>query len=158
MKLTIFAATGGTGRQVLEQAVAAGHEVTAVARNPRKLHAQVRTVTADFLAPDPAALRSAVEGADAVLSGLGPRNSTEYGITSKGPWPSESPQPPPWHWILCSERNQPDREDETRPLSRPGLLSGGVATRPAPTARPRGLLPRRRAQPASTVYAKGSAR
>lgn len=84
MKLTIFAATGGTGLQVLEQAVAAGHEVTAVARNPRKLPAQVRTVTADFTAPDPAALRSAVEGADAALSGLGPRNSTEYGITSRG--------------------------------------------------------------------------
>ncbi|HEY0692593.1 MAG TPA: hypothetical protein VGD71_26590 [Kribbella sp.] len=32
MKLTIFAATGGTGRQVLEQAVAAGDEVTAVVK------------------------------------------------------------------------------------------------------------------------------
>jgi putative NADH-flavin reductase len=30
MKLTIFAATGGTGRQVLEQAVAASNEVTAL--------------------------------------------------------------------------------------------------------------------------------
>ena len=37
MKLTIFAATGGVGRQLLEQAVAAGHDVTAVARNPSKL-------------------------------------------------------------------------------------------------------------------------
>ena len=36
MKLTIFAATGGIGRQALEQAVAAGHDVTAVARNPRR--------------------------------------------------------------------------------------------------------------------------
>jgi uncharacterized protein YbjT (DUF2867 family) len=34
MKLTIFAATGGVGRQLLEQAVADGHDVTAVARNP----------------------------------------------------------------------------------------------------------------------------
>jgi putative NADH-flavin reductase len=34
MKLTIFAATGGVGRQALEQAVAAGHDVTAV-RPPR---------------------------------------------------------------------------------------------------------------------------
>ena len=32
MKLTIFAATGGIGRQALEQAVAAGHDVTAVVR------------------------------------------------------------------------------------------------------------------------------
>ena len=35
MKLTIFAATGGIGRQILEQAVDAGHDVTAVVRNPR---------------------------------------------------------------------------------------------------------------------------
>jgi len=32
MKITIAAATGGIGRQALEQAVAAGHDVTAVVR------------------------------------------------------------------------------------------------------------------------------
>src|ERR1022692_3004947 len=37
MKLTIFAATGGIGRQILEQAVGAGHDITAVVRNPQKL-------------------------------------------------------------------------------------------------------------------------
>jgi putative NADH-flavin reductase len=37
MKLTIVAATGGVGRELLEQAVAAGHDVTAVVRNPAKL-------------------------------------------------------------------------------------------------------------------------
>jgi len=55
MKLTIFAATGGIGRQVLEQAVGAGHDVTAVVRNPQKLPGelsrQVRVVTADLAAP-----------------------------------------------------------------------------------------------------------
>jgi putative NADH-flavin reductase len=84
MKLTIFAATGGIGRQLLEQAVAAGHDVTAVVRNPGKLSAQVRVVTADLAAPDPAALESAVAGADAVLSGLGPRSISETGIASRG--------------------------------------------------------------------------
>jgi putative NADH-flavin reductase len=88
MKLTIFAATGGIGRQILEQAVEAGHDVTAVVRNPQKLPGelsrQVRVVTADLAAPDPAALRSAVEGADAVLSGLGPRSATEAGIATEG--------------------------------------------------------------------------
>ena len=34
MKLTIFAATGGIGRHALNRALAAGHDVTAVARNP----------------------------------------------------------------------------------------------------------------------------
>ncbi len=84
MKLTIFAATGGIGRQVLEQAVAAGHDVTAVVRNPKTLSGEVRVVRADLTAPDPAALKSAVEGADAVLSGLGPRSQSEAGIASLG--------------------------------------------------------------------------
>jgi putative NADH-flavin reductase len=84
MKLTIFAATGGIGRQVLEQAVAAGHDVTAVVRNPNRLSGEVRVVTADLAAPDPAALESAVEGADAVLSGLGPRSASDAGIAWQG--------------------------------------------------------------------------
>src|SRR5215217_798936 len=85
MKLTIFAATGGIGRQALEQAVAAGHDVTAVVRNPNKLSGEaVRIVTADLAAADPAALESAVVGADAVLSGLGPRSTSETGIASQG--------------------------------------------------------------------------
>jgi putative NADH-flavin reductase len=84
MKLTIFAATGGIGRQVLEQAVAAGHDVTAVVRNPKKLPGDARTVMADLAVPDPAALESAVGGADAVLSGLGPRSNAEAGIASRG--------------------------------------------------------------------------
>ena len=84
MKLTIFAATGGIGRQVLEQAAAAGHDVTAVVRNPKKLSGGVRIVTADLTAADPAVLESAVDSADAVLSGLGPRSNSEAGIASQG--------------------------------------------------------------------------
>jgi putative NADH-flavin reductase len=84
MKLTIFAATGGIGRQLLEQALAAGHDVTAVARNPRALPTRVRAVAADLGAPDPAVLESAVAGADAVLSGLGPRTRSDAGIASRG--------------------------------------------------------------------------
>jgi putative NADH-flavin reductase len=84
MKLTIIAATGGVGAELLEQAVAAGHDVTAVVRNPAKLSRQVRTVTADMTAPDPAALESAMAGADAVLSGLGPHSNSDAGIASQG--------------------------------------------------------------------------
>jgi putative NADH-flavin reductase len=84
LKLTIFGATGGIGRQLVEQALAAGHKVTAVVRNPNKLSNKVRVVKADLAAPDPAALQSAVEGADAVLSGLGPRPVSEVGIASEG--------------------------------------------------------------------------
>jgi len=84
MKLTIFAATGGIGRQALAQAIAAGHDVTAVVRNPGRLPGETRIVAADLAAPDPAALRTAIGGADAVLSGLGPRPLSEAGITSWG--------------------------------------------------------------------------
>src|SRR3989475_8671277 len=84
MKLTIFAATGGIGRQVLEQAVAAGDDVTAVVRNPKNLSAKLRVVTAGLAAADPAAPASAAAGADAVISALGPRSSAEAGVAWQG--------------------------------------------------------------------------
>lgn len=84
MRITILAATGGVGRQALQQATAAGHDVTAVVRNPGTLAADVRTVTADLAEADPAALKSALDGADAVLSCVGPRRKEEHGIVSHG--------------------------------------------------------------------------
>jgi putative NADH-flavin reductase len=85
VRLAIVGATGGIGSRLLVQAVAAGHEVTAVVRNPKRLpDAPVRVVTDDLAAADPASLRSAVDGADAVLSGLGARSAAEAGIASRG--------------------------------------------------------------------------
>jgi putative NADH-flavin reductase len=85
MKLTIVAATGGIGRQLLEQAVAAGHDVTAVVRSPRNLPpVPARIVTADLAAADPKVLQPALDGADAVLSGLGARSNAEAGIAWRG--------------------------------------------------------------------------
>ena len=87
MKLAIFAATGGIGGQLLQQAVAAGHDVTAVARSPEKLPPSrngVRVVQADLARPEPGRLESAVAGADAVLSGLGPRPMADAGVAAHG--------------------------------------------------------------------------
>ena len=84
MSLTVVAATGGIGRQILEQAVAAGHEVTAVVRNPKKLSRQVRFITADLASPDPAALEAGIKGADAVVSALGPVSLSDAGVTCPG--------------------------------------------------------------------------
>ncbi|MFR9778575.1 NAD(P)-dependent oxidoreductase [Micromonospora sp. MS34] len=85
MKLTIFGASGGIGRHLVDQALAAGHDVTAVVRDPARLPGTTaRVVTADLAAADPAALRNAVDGADAVLSGLGARSAADAGITSRG--------------------------------------------------------------------------
>jgi putative NADH-flavin reductase len=85
MRLTIVAATGGIGSQLLHQALAAGHEVTAVVRDPRRLpDVPVRVVADDLAAPDPARLVAALEGADAVLSGLGARSGAQAGVASRG--------------------------------------------------------------------------
>lgn len=84
MKLTIVAATGGIGRQILEQARAAGHDVTAVVRNPRKLSGGVRSVTADLATASAFELVPAMTGADAVLSGLGATSNSEAGVARRG--------------------------------------------------------------------------
>jgi putative NADH-flavin reductase len=77
MKLTIFGATGATGTLLTGQALAAGHDVTAVVRDPARLaipaHPRLRTVTADVM--DPASIIPAIAGADAVISAVGPRGT-----------------------------------------------------------------------------------
>jgi putative NADH-flavin reductase len=77
MQLTIFGATGGTGCSLTEQALAAGHEVIAVVRDPARLtvppHPRLRTVAADVMDPD--SIAPAVADADAVLTAVGPRGT-----------------------------------------------------------------------------------
>jgi putative NADH-flavin reductase len=84
LKLTIFAATGGIGREIVTQAVTAGHDITVVVRNPSKLSAAVLSVTADLATTDPVALEPTIAGADAVLSGLGARSSSDAGVAWRG--------------------------------------------------------------------------
>lgn len=71
MRLALFGATGGTGRQVLAQALAAGHSVTALVRDPARLPEQagLTRIIGDVL--DPEATRRCVEGADAAICVLG---------------------------------------------------------------------------------------
>ena len=52
MKLTITAAAGGAGRELPARPLAAGHDITAVARNPGKLSRQVRAITTDLAAAE----------------------------------------------------------------------------------------------------------
>lgn len=90
MRLTVFGATGGIGREIVRQGLAAGHEVTAVVRDPSRLGVTVaddgrpgrlEVVTVARL-DDPEALRPAVAGRNAVLSALGPRTRKQVGIAS----------------------------------------------------------------------------
>ena len=73
MKLLIFGSTGGTGRELLTQALDQGHQVVAFARNPSKIgditSANLRVIRGDVL--DSAAVESAVAGQEAVLSTIG---------------------------------------------------------------------------------------
>ncbi|MFG2195384.1 NAD(P)-dependent oxidoreductase [Streptomyces sp. NPDC048639] len=86
MRITVFGATGGIGREIVRQALTAGHEVTAVVRDPARLSVPesgtVEVVTAGLT--DPALLGPAVAGRDAVFSGLGPRSRKQVGIASSG--------------------------------------------------------------------------
>jgi uncharacterized protein YbjT (DUF2867 family) len=76
MNLVVLGATGRTGRIVVEQALAAGHTVTALVRSPEKLtvrNSNLRVVAGK--ATDAADVARALEGADAVLSTLGGNGS-----------------------------------------------------------------------------------
>ncbi|MGZ3100840.1 NAD(P)-dependent oxidoreductase [Streptomyces sp. H72] len=84
MKLTVFGATGGTGREVVRQALDAGHHVTAVVRDPARLPGsgeRLEVVRADL--DDLASVRTAVAGRDAVLSALGPRRRADAGVVAR---------------------------------------------------------------------------
>ena len=72
-RVLVFGASGGVGRQVVEQALGRGHEVIAVVRTPGKLavsDSELTVVTADLSNRE--AIDAAVRGADAVISALGP--------------------------------------------------------------------------------------
>jgi putative NADH-flavin reductase len=72
MKILIVGATRGIGRQVLDQALAAGHAVTALVRDTRRLDAQherLKVVQGDVL--DANAVALAMAGQEAVCCSLG---------------------------------------------------------------------------------------
>lgn len=57
MKLILFGSTGGTGRQVLTQALEQEHDVTAFVRSPEKLdqkHEKLQVVQGNVLDYSPA--------------------------------------------------------------------------------------------------------
>jgi len=71
-RVLVVGATGGTGRQLVAQALERGYEVTALARNPSRLrveHPRLTTVRGDVL--DEAGVAAAISGHGAVLSALG---------------------------------------------------------------------------------------
>lgn len=73
-RLLVVGATGGTGRELVVQALERGYTVTAFARNPAALrieHPRLRVIAGNVL--DETSLDGAMRGQDAVVSALGHR-------------------------------------------------------------------------------------
>ena len=74
MKLFAIGATGGTGREIVQQALARGHHVTAFVRAPERVtFRQERLSVLKGNVMDENQLSEAIQNHDAVVSALGPR-------------------------------------------------------------------------------------
>ncbi len=85
MYLLIFGPTGGTGQQLVKQALEQGHRVKAFARTPEKLriqHPNLTVIKGDVMDFD--AVYKAARGPEAALSALGTRKLTKSRILSDG--------------------------------------------------------------------------
>ena len=72
LRILIIGATGGTGRQLVQQALDLGHQVTALVRKPAKLkieHPNLKVMKGDVL--DYASIEAAMPGQSAVVCALG---------------------------------------------------------------------------------------
>lgn len=71
-RVLVIGATGGTGRQLVAQALERGYKVTALVRDPSRLrvdHPQLTVIQGDVL--DAGSVEAAMRGQEAVLSALG---------------------------------------------------------------------------------------
>jgi len=86
MNILIVGATRGIGRQLLEQALASGHAVTALARTPERLatqHERLKVVKGDILDSD--SIGPAIGGQEAVCCTIGVRTPWDQpGVFSAG--------------------------------------------------------------------------
>jgi putative NADH-flavin reductase len=74
MRVLVFGATGGTGREIVTQALERGYDVTAFVRDPAKLaisHERLSVSRGDVL--DAASVAAAMPGHDAALCAIGNR-------------------------------------------------------------------------------------
>lgn len=85
MKLAIFGATGGTGQQVVAQALAAGHTVTVLVRDAAKLtkrDARLTVITGNVL--NQADVDACVKQTDAVICTLGNTSNNPDMLVTNG--------------------------------------------------------------------------
>jgi putative NADH-flavin reductase len=82
MRLAILGATGNTGIRLLGQAIAKGHRITVLVRDPARLafqHEQVQVITGDVT--DAAMVAKALLGCEVVLCALGGGNAAQHRTT-----------------------------------------------------------------------------
>jgi putative NADH-flavin reductase len=85
MNVTIFGGTGPTGLLTIETALGKGHHVTAYARNPKKIliqHDHLRIIHGELTEYEK--MKTAITGADAVISLLGPITITREPVIANG--------------------------------------------------------------------------
>lgn len=83
--IIVFGASGGTGLEVVEQALEAGHQVTAILRHPDIFpirHERLRIIKGDVL--QTLTYEKAFFGIDVVISCLGSRNREPTTVYSQG--------------------------------------------------------------------------
>lgn len=71
MRIALLGATGRTGRQFVQQALAAGHQIVAYARRPQALDQRPGLRVVGGQLDDTATLTAAVAGCDAIVVALG---------------------------------------------------------------------------------------
>jgi putative NADH-flavin reductase len=84
VRLLVVGASGRTGRLLVAQALGHGHDVTAFVRDANDITSGERLAVVAGDAADPAALASAVEGQDAVISVLAARRGQPASIYADG--------------------------------------------------------------------------
>ena len=84
MRLTVFGASGGVGRELVRQGLSAGHHVRAVVRDPSRAPRASETVQLDLGTCTMKAAAAAVRDTDAVLSALGSATKSDQGIATVG--------------------------------------------------------------------------
>ncbi|WP_338876386.1 NAD(P)-binding oxidoreductase [Spirosoma sp. SC4-14] len=85
MQVLVIGATGGTGKQAVEQALQRGHYVTAFVRDPARLpiqHVNLTILVGDVLKPE--TLLPAVRRQDAVFCSLGSRPGQHDQVVAQG--------------------------------------------------------------------------
>ena len=85
MIIAVFGATGGTGKQVVQQALEQGHTVRALVRAPRKLalnHENLHVVEGNVLEQE--SVETTLAGAGAVVCSLGHSDNNPPDVVSAG--------------------------------------------------------------------------